>query len=361
MSDKTKSQPNRAIEMYCGGKLICKAIGNVSLTTDRPLTDVLAYGQRTPNATIAGTQTFEISIDIPGDADTTTIYRQILQSFFDNDDLDDIFDVGGIFHAELPQEDILDNVPIVILAQGLDARLLETGTPITDVLKPFLSEAYFGCTLRQLLSVLDLGESHYRRNLTLKPLERRVFNGPVAIDCFNTGDKKDISGLDCAFQLTDTPLRLIDGQYACVLVDNKIWRKGYWYNGAGIFVFDELNGYCPGDPTALILREEQTIAALGAVALDNIPMPAGLVVTNEFDTEKYIQVAAAPDMGEYTWAPATANLVFGVGEIGNIIHADYFHQSADVPFKNITIIYVIENPGIKAGDPFFPMIGDLSA
>jgi len=360
MSDKTKSQPNRAIEIYCGGKLLCKAIGNVTISTDRPLTDVLAYGQRYPNATIAGTQTFEISLDIPGAADMTTLYKQLLQSFFADDDLDDIFEAGGIFRAEFPQEDILDNVPIVIIAEGLDARLLETGTPVTDLIIPFIAEAYFGCTLRQLLSVVDLGENHYRRNLTLKPIERRVFNGPIAIDMFNLGDKEDLSGIECAFQLTDTPLKLIDGQYCVVMVDNQIWRKGYYYDaGAGVIIFDEANGYCPGNPTALFLREEHTIGALGVVNLDNEPMANGIVITNEFDTEKYIEVGAAPAEGEYTIAAAVAT--FNVIEIGDVIHATYFHQSANVPFKNITIIYVTSSPGIKAGDPFFPMSGDLSS
>jgi len=361
MADKTKSQPNRAIEIYVGGKSIVKAIGNVSPSTDRPLTDVNAYAMRTPNATIAGTQTYELSIDIPGDADTTTIYKQLLQSFFapDGADLDDLFNAGGIFHAELPHEDILDQVPIVIVAAGLDARLLETGTPITDVLQPFVSEVFYGCTLRQLLSILDLGESHFRRNITLKPLMKHALNGPVAIDVYNRADKDiGLSPEECAFQLSHIPLRLIDGQYAFVMVNNEVWHKGFYYDAVnGFIVFDQDNGYCPEDPTALFLREEHTIAA-AAATLDNAPMVHGVVITNEFDTEKYIEVAAAPALGEFTIA---ADLLgFNAGENGEIIHAHYFHQSDNVPFKNITVIYVIANPGIKAGDPFFPMVGTMA-
>lgn len=358
MSDKTKNQPMRAIEIYAGGKEICKAIGNVSLSTDRPVTDIPAYGQKYPNSSIAGTQTFELSIDIPGDNDNTTVYKQIMQNFFDEDDLNDIFESGGIFEGEFPNEDYLDSVPIVILAQGLDARLLETGTPIDEIIIPYMSEAYFGCTLRQLVSVLDLGEDAYRRNLTLKPIERRIFNGSVIIDTFNRVDKIDHSPEECAFQLTATPLALIDGQYAVVMVDNQILRKGYWYDSTnGYIIFD--TDYCPNYPTAIFLREEHDIGALGAVTLNNEPMAGGLRVTNEFDTDKYIEVGAAPGIGEYTLAGA--DLTFNVAEVGNVIHAHYVHRSADVPLNNITVIYVTESSGIKAGDPFFPLRGDLSS
>ena len=361
MADKTKSQPNRAIEIYVGGKSIVKAIGNISVSTDRPLTDVNAYAMRFPNATIAGTQTYELSIDIPGDADTATIYKQLLQSFFDPDgaDLDALFAAGGIFHAELPHEDILDNIPIVVVAQGLDTRLLETGTPITDLLRPFVSEVYYGMTVRQLLSVLDLGEAHFKRNVTLKPLMKHALNGPVAIDVFGLPDKNiDLSPEECAFLLTYAPLRLIDGQFCFIMVNNEVWHKGFWYDAAnGLLVFDQDNGYCPGYATALFLREEQTVVAT-AVTLDNEPMANGLIVTNEFDTEKYIAVAAAPAVGEYTIA-AGGVLGFNAGDNGEVIHADYFHQGPNVPFKNITVIYVITNPGIRAGDPFAPMTGAL--
>lgn len=360
MADKTKTQPNRAIEIYFGGKQIVSAVGNVSVSTDRPLTDVLAYGMKTPNAIVAGIQTYEVSLDIPGDPDPAAFFRQAIQAFFASDgaDRDALFNAGGIFEAELPSEEILDNVPIVILAQGLDSRLLETGTPINDIIVPHTSEVYYGVTVRQLLSMFDLGEAAHKKNFTIRPLMRHMLNGPVAIDMFGLIDKDvSLSPELCAFQLTETPLRLIDGQYAFIMVNNEIWHKGFWYDAVtGLMVFDEINGYCPKDPIALFLREEQTIAA-AAATLDNIPIVDGIVVTNEFDTEKYIEVAAAPGVGEYTIAGAL--LGFNAVENGNVIHADYFHQSDDVPFKNITIIYVVSNPGVKAGDPFFPMTGAL--
>lgn len=360
MADKTKTQPNRAIEIYFGGKQVVNAIGNITASTDRPLTDVPGYGMKTPNAIVAGIQTYEVSLDIPGDPDPAEFFRQAIQSFFDADgvDRDALFVAGGIFQAELPNEEILDQIPVVVLAQGLDSRLLETGTPITDVLVPFVSEVYYGMTVRQLLSMLDLGEASYKKNITMRPLMRHMLNGPVAIDVFNLADKDvTISPEECAFLLTEIPLRLIDGQYAFVMVNNEIWHKGFWYDAANrMMVFDQDNGYCPENSIALFLREEQTIAA-GTVTLDNIPILDGIVITNEFDTEKYIESAGAPAVGEYTIAADV--VTFNVAENGAIIHADYFHQSANVPFKNITMIYVVSNPGIKAGDPFFPMVGAL--
>ncbi len=235
---------------------------------------------------------------------------------------------------------------------------METGTPINDLIVPFVSELYYGMTVRQLLSMLDLGEAAYKKNITLRPLMRHMLNGPVAIDVFNLADKDvTISPELCAFQLTATPLRLIDGQYVFLMVDNEILHKGFWYDAVnGMLVFDDDNGYCPGYPRALFLREEHTIAA-AAATLDNVPMANGLKVTNEFETEEYIEVAAAPAIGEYT--NTLGVLAFNAAENGAIIHAHYFHESADVPFKNITVIYVIANPGIMAGDPFMPMVGAL--
>ena len=360
MADKTKTQPNRAIEMYFGGVQVVTAIGNVTASTDRPLTDVLAYGMKTPNAIVAGIQTYEISMDIPGAPDPSLFFKQAIQSFFDANGTvrDSLFAAGGIFQAELPNEEILDQIPVIIYAQGLDARLLETGTPITDVIIPFISEVYYGITVRQLLSMVDLGESAYKKNITVRPLMRHMLNGPVAVDVFSLADKDvTLSPELCAFQLSAVPLRLIDGQYAFVMVDNEIWHRGFWYDAANrMMVFDEDNGYCPEAPIALFLREEQTIAA-AAVTLDNIPMALALKVTNEFDTEEYIEVVAAPAIGEYTIAGGV--LGFNAAENGNVIHGHYFHQGVNVPFKNITIIYVIANPGIMAGDPFFPMTGAL--
>jgi len=360
MADKTKTQPNRAIEMYFGGKQVVKAVGNVTASTDRPLTDVLGYAMKTPNAITSGIQTYEISMDIPGDPDPSVFFKQLIQSFFDDDGVvrDSLFAAGGIFQAELPSEEILDQIPVVIYAQGLDARLLETGTPITDVLVPFVSEVYYGITVRQLLSMFDLGEAAYKKNLTVRPLMRHMLNGPVAIDVYNLADKDvELSPEQCAFQLTEKPLRLIDGQFAFVLVNNEVWHKGFWYDAANrMIIFDQDNGYCPENPIALFLREEQTIAG-GAVTLDNVPIVNGIVITNEYDTEKYIEVVGAPGIGEYTIAGAV--VTFNALENGNVIHADYFHQSDNVPFKNITVIYVISNPGIMAGDPFMPMTGAL--
>jgi len=346
--------------MYFGGVQVVNAIGNVTLSTDRPLTDVLAYGMRTPNAIVAGIQTYEVSMDIPGDPDPSVFFKQAVQSFFDADGAvrDSLFDAGGIFEAELPNEDMLDQIPVILYCQGLDARLLETGTPITDVIVPFISEVYYGITVRQLLSMVDLGEAAYKKNVTVRPLMRHMLNGPVAVDVFNLADKDvTISPELCAFQLTNVPLRLIDGQYAFVMVDNEIWHSGFWYDAVNrMIVFDQDNGYCPEAPIALFLREEQTIAA-AAATLDNVPMADALKVTNEFDTEEYIEVTGAPAIGEYSIAGGV--LTFNAAENGNVIHAHYFHQSASVPFKNITIIYVITNPGIHAGDPYFAMTGAL--
>lgn len=358
MAERVKTQPNRALEIYVGGKLIAKAIGECTITTDRPLTDVPAYGMRFPNSVVAGMQTFEITMDIIAPPTPIETYKQLLQSFIVGDDLDDIFDVGGIYEGELPYEDILDQIPMVVIAEGADSRLLDTGTPINDVITPTVVEVYYGMTVRQLMSQLSLGEAHFKRNLVLKPTERKIFQGPIAIDTFNRNDKLIESGVECGFRLSATPIRLIDGQYVIVLVNNEIWRKGFYYHDQ-IVEFDEPNGYCPDYPIALFLREEQVVVG-AAVTLDNVPMNNGEVVTNEYDTEKYVRVGAgAEGIGDYSIAGAV--LTFNAGDNGQIIHADYFSQNANVPFHNITIIYTTTKATVKAGDAFSPLRGDMSA
>jgi hypothetical protein len=205
---------------------------------------------------------------------------------------------------------------------------------------------------------MDLGEAAYRKRITLRMLERREFNGPPAVDTFNLGDKADESGVDCSFQLTNIPLELMDGQFAIVLVNNEIWRKGYYYDASSnLIIFDSANGYCPEYPIGLFLREEHDIAA-AAVTLDNAPMVGSLQVQNEYDTEDYDEVTGVPDQGEFSYAGAV--ITFNAADNGQTIHAHYLHQGENVPFKNITIIYCTTRAAVFAGDPMFPLKGALT-
>lgn len=358
MSDKTKVQPPFGVEVYAGGKRIVKAIGNVTQGGDRPLSDVNAYGQSSPNAIVPGIQTYELTLEFPNAPDPSLLRKQLMQSFLAEADLDDLFDTGGIFEAELPQEKWLDAVPLVVVSSGLDSRLLETGTPIADAVIPFMQDVFFGATFRQLLTSIEMGESHVRTIATMRMLERRTMHGPVIIDAFNLADKADESGVDCSFQLSVVPQApLIDGQYAIVLVDNEIWRNGYYYDAtSNLIIFDSAGGYCPGYPVGIFLREEHDVAG-AAVTLNNAPIAGSLKITNEFDTESYEEVTGAPAQGEFSYVGAA--VTFNAADNGQTIHANYLHQSADVPFKNITIIYVTRRSGIHAGTPMFPLKGSL--
>lgn len=357
MSDKTKVQPTHAIEIFAGGMRMAKAIAAFTPSSDRPLTDVNAFGQSSPNAIVPGIQTFECVMEIPGAPDPTTLHRQLMQSWMDDNDLENYFDAGGRCQAELLQEKWLDSVPVILVARGLDSRLLEIGTNIADSLIPFVSEVYLGGTFREFLSMMDLGEAAYKKRITLRMLERRLFNGPVVIDTFNLADKADESGVDCAFQLTKIPLELAEGQFAIVQVNNEIWRKGYYYDASSnLIIFDD-DGYCPGYPYGLFLREEHDVAA-GLVTLDNAPVASSLQIQNEYDTEDYLEVVGVPAQGEFSYAGAA--VTFSALDDGQTIHAHYLHQSENVPFKNITIIYVTERAVIHAGDAMFPLKGSLT-
>jgi len=355
MSDKTKVQPPFAVEVYCCGKRIVKAIGNMTQGGDRPVSDVLAYGQSSPNALVPGIQTFELTLEIPNAPDPTLLRKQFMQAFLTETDLNDLFDTGGIFEAELPQEKWLDAVPIIILAAGLDSRVLEDGTPIDEAFVPFFTDVFLGATFRQLVTSIEMGESHVKTMITLRMLERRTFQGPVAIDSFNCDDKADESGVECSFQLTEIPTELIDGQFAVVMVDNELWRKGYYYDASSnLIIFDYAGGYCPECPVGMFLREEHDIAA-ALVTLENIPLDGSLKITNEYDTERYLRVAAAPAQGEYSYVGAA--VTFNALDNGQTIHANYLHQGPNVPFKNITIVYVTERTDILAGTPLMPLKG----
>lgn len=358
MSDKTKVQPTYATEVYAGGKRIVKAIGNVTQGGDRPLTDVNAYGQSSPNAIVPGIQTYELTLDFPNAPDPTLLRKQIMQSFLAEDDLNDLFDTGGIFESELPQEKWLDAVPIVVINSGLDSRVLETGTPIIEAFIPPFTDVFFGNTLRQLVTSIEMGESHTKTVISMRMLERRQFNAPVAIDAFNLADKADESGVDCSFQLSAQPQStLIDGQWAIVMVEGEIWRNGYYYDASSnLIIFDSAGGYCPDYPTGIFLREEHDIAA-AAVTLNNAPMIGSLKITNEFDTESYEEVTGAPAQGEFSFVGAV--ITFNALDNGQTIHANYLHQGPAVPFKNITIIYPTRRAAVHAGTALFPAKGAM--